>query len=199
MSLQSKVLELKNQGLTYQEVANALGITRKRAEYWGNARERYRRQQEAKRAQARRREHEAAEKAEAKAEKRRATAAEAARRRAEGERIKSERKLRSKIRARWRMTKKGAEARELNFTLTEEDVDNLLHSGVCARTGIAFEAAGDFAASIDRVDNTGGYTIDNVQAVCWIYNRAKGASTDAVVLRMAKALVNTTKVFDEWD
>lgn len=199
MTLQSKVLELKNQGLTYQEIASALGITRKRVEYWGNARERYRRQQEAKRAAARRRECEAAEKAEAKAKKRQATAENAAQRRAEADRIKNERKLRSKIRARWRMTKRGADKRELDFALTEEDIDRLLHSGVCAKTGVAFEAAGDFAASIDRVDNAGGYTLDNVQAVCWIYNRAKGVSTDAAVLRMAEALVRQTKVFNEWD
>lgn len=199
MSLQNEVFELKNQGLTYQEIANTLGITRKRAEYWGNARERYRRQQEAKRAQARRKEREAADKAEAKAEKHRAAAEDAARHRAEAERVKVERKLRAKIRAKWRMTKKGADARELSFTLTEEDVDKLLRGGTCAKTGIAFEALGDFAASIDRVDNTKGYTIDNVQAVCWIYNRAKGTSTDAAVLRMAEALVAGTTVFNEWD
>lgn len=199
MSLQSKVLELKNQGLTYQEVADALGITRKRAEYWGNARERYRRQQEAKRAQARRREREAAEKAEARAEKRRVAAEAAAQRRAEADRANAEQKLRSKIRARWRLTKKGADARELDFTLTEEDINKLLHNGVCTKTGIAFEATGDFAASIDRIDNSRGYTIDNVQAVCWIYNRAKGANTDTAVLRMAEALVERTRVFNEWD
>lgn len=199
MSLQSKVLALKNQGLTYQEVADALGITRKRAEYWGNARERYRRQQESRRAQARRREREAAEKTEAREEKRRAAAEAAALRRAEADRAKVEQKLRSKIRARWRMTKKGADAGELEFTLTEEDVDRLLHSGVCTKTGIAFEAAGDFAVSIDRVDNSRGYTTDNVQAVCWIYNRAKGANTDMAVLRMAEALVERTRVFNEWD
>lgn len=199
MSLQNKVLELKNQGLTYQEIADALGITRKRAEYWGNARERYRRQQEAKRAQARRREHEAAGKVEAAREKRRAAAEAAAQRRAEADRARAEQKLRSKTRARWRLTKKGADAREINFTLTEEDVDRLLRSGVCARTGIVFEAAGDFAASIDRVDNTKGYTVNNVQAVCWIYNRAKGTSTDAAVLRMAEALAERAKIFNEWD
>lgn len=199
MSLQSKVLELKNQGLTYQEVADALGITRKRAEYWGNARERYRRQQEAKRAQARRREREAAEKTEARAEKRRVAAEAAALHRAEADRAKAERKLRSKIRAKWRLTKKGADARELDFTLTEEDINKLLHNGVCTKTGIAFEATGDFAASIDRIDNSRGYTIDNVQAVCWVYNRAKGANTDTAVLRMAEALVERTRVFNEWD
>lgn len=199
MSLQSKVLELKNQGLTYQEVADALGIARKRAEYWGNAKERYRRQQEAKRARARRREREAAEKAEARAEKRRVAAEAAAQRRAEADRANAEQKLRSKIRARWRLTKKGADARELDFTLTEEDINKLLHNGVCTKTGIAFEAPGDFAASIDRIDNSRGHTIDNVQAVCWIYNRAKGANTDMAVLRMAEALVERTRVFNEWD
>jgi hypothetical protein len=46
--------------------------------------------------------------------------------------------------------------------------------------------------SVDRIDNTRGYEAGNIQLVCWAYNRAKGASTDAAVLRMALELVNKT-------
>ncbi len=194
MTLQQRIEELKNKGFTYQEIADHLAITKKRAQYWGNAEERRRRQQEARRRAARLR----AETEQAKAEDRVAKRAEAVRAaaeaRAEAERRKHERSLLTKVRARLRMTKKGAEVRGLSCELTEQDVQELLRTSACKRTGIPFTERGDFAVSLDRVDNALGYTQDNVQAVCWAYNRAKGASTDEVVLQMAVALVNKTLV-----
>lgn len=45
-----------------------------------------------------------------------------------------------------------------------------------------------FRPSIDRIENSKGYTKDNCRIVCVIYNKAKSDGTDADVLRMAEAL-----------
>jgi hypothetical protein len=58
-----------------------------------------------------------------------------------------------------------------------EDIKTIITNGTCVRTGIPFKlAAGTaehrnpFGASPDRLDNTKGYTKDNVQWVVYIYN-----------------------------
>jgi len=47
-----------------------------------------------------------------------------------------------------------------------------------------------FSPSFDRIDNTQGYTRDNVQLVCLIYNTAKNAHTHEDLLKLARALVS---------
>lgn len=194
----AKIISMREQGFTYAQIAEHLQVSEKRVKYWCNGNERYRRQQEgkrrAKRLAAEQREGKAAARQAAKAERHKSKEAALAAYRSEQARKKAERVLLSKIRARLRNTVKGAETRGISCELTEADVTGLLAAGVCERTGIAFEQGGDFGVSLDRIDNSRGYTTDNVQAVCWAYNRAKGASTDAAVLRMAVALVEKTLV-----
>lgn len=48
-----------------------------------------------------------------------------------------------------------------------------------------------YSASIDRIDNNRGYTKDNVQFVCWIYNLCKNNWTDKEVLDFCQTLVNS--------
>lgn len=202
----TKIVQLRGEGLTYAEIAAQLSVSEKRVRYWCNDNERYRRQQEgkrrAKRIAAEQREVKAAARQAAKAELDRSREAALAAYRSEQARKKAERVVLTKVRKRLRDTVKGAELRGLDCALTENDVKQMLAAGVCERTGIAFEPGGDFGVSLDRVDNSKGYLRGNVQAVCWAYNRAKGASTDAAVLRMAVSLVQQTIVstgltFDE--
>lgn len=47
-----------------------------------------------------------------------------------------------------------------------------------------------FRPSIDRIDNSKGYTKDNCRIVCFMFNIAKGENTDAEVFSMAKAFVD---------
>jgi hypothetical protein len=91
--------------------------------------------------------------------------------------------------------KKRAKEKGLDFDITIDWVEQRLITGVCEVTGIPFEkddaverVGRSFAPSLDRRDNALGYTQDNVQVVCWIYNRAKGVQGAEDVLRMAEAL-----------
>lgn len=46
-----------------------------------------------------------------------------------------------------------------------------------------------WSPSLDRIVTGGSYTMDNIQIVCWIYNRSKSNSPDSDVMLMARALV----------
>jgi hypothetical protein len=69
-------------------------------------------------------------------------------------------------------------------TITKEQMQELweTQSGICAVSGqqmTRFKGHGNnhivgTNASIDRIDSMKGYTIDNVQWVCWTVNRTKG-------------------------
>lgn len=86
-----------------------------------------------------------------------------------------------------------AKAAGLEYTLTTAWVLARLDAG-CEVTGLPFELGRDgttkpFAASIDRRDNTKGYTEDNCRLVCLIFNYAKCTWSDADVRTMAAALL----------
>lgn len=88
----------------------------------------------------------------------------------------------------------------LLFDITENFVLEKLRKGTCERTGIPFEYGLSDTAwrtpwvpSIDRIDSEKGYTVDNVQIVCWMYNAAKTQFTDAHVLQFCKAVVAQNK------
>ena len=94
-----------------------------------------------------------------------------------------------------------AKKRSLEFNLTVDWLLERLARGVCEVTGLPFVPSigtgqqrsflNPWAPSLDRIENSRGYTTDNVQVVVSIYNIAKGEHTDADVFRMAEALVRT--------
>jgi len=64
-----------------------------------------------------------------------------------------------------------------------------LKRGLCEVTGLPFDfSSRAFAPSLDRRDNSRGYTNDNTQVVVWIYNSAKGVTNHGDVLKLAEAL-----------
>ena len=86
--------------------------------------------------------------------------------------------------------------RKQEFNLTLEWFVHRLSNGRCEVTGIAFEYESKpnrnrspWAFSIDRIDNTKGYTIANSQAVVWAYNAAKGEGSDDDVFFFARCLL----------
>jgi len=79
-----------------------------------------------------------------------------------------------------------AKKKNLDFNLGNGFLMNYtINGGVCQRTGIRFMdyknpvryRQNPWSPSLDRVDNTKGYTKDNTEVVCWGYNRAKSELT----------------------
>lgn len=77
-----------------------------------------------------------------------------------------------------------AKRNNILLSITVEWIEDKLISGKCEVTGIPFilqenhgkgHRVNSFSPSIDRINQTGGYTPENCQMTCWIYNRAKGA------------------------
>ncbi len=87
----------------------------------------------------------------------------------------------------------------LAFDLTPEWIAKHLNRGRCELTHLPIKikqykkgALGvrDFLSpSFDRIDNSKGYTKDNVRCVCWGYNLVKNAFTDRDVESLALSLV----------
>lgn len=85
----------------------------------------------------------------------------------------------------------------LEFALDYEWLRPKLENGACEVTGIELviklnggkgHRVNSFSPSLERKDNALGYTKENTQLVCWIYNRAKGAFDIADLLTLARAL-----------
>lgn len=73
---------------------------------------------------------------------------------------------------------------------------------VCPRTGLPFVigVGSNYSnrhpqvPSVDKINPTLGYTKDNVQIVCWWYNCAKQRYSDQEVLKLCKAVVNSSSI-----
>ncbi|TNE30712.1 MAG: hypothetical protein EP349_04905 [Alphaproteobacteria bacterium] len=98
--------------------------------------------------------------------------------------------------ARQRATDKG-----ISFSLSKEFIEAALKKGKCQATGVSFdfnESSGGkgqsnpWSPSLDRIDPNKGYTKKNVQVVALIYNRAKGADSEADVRLLARKLCQRT-------
>jgi hypothetical protein len=99
-------------------------------------------------------------------------------------------------------TKHRAKKQEIEYNLDKEFIIDLYNKqdGKCSKTKLPFvinnclrsEGKGPWAASIDRIDSNKGYTKDNVQLVCLMYNLCKCMWTDNEVKQFAEALINET-------
>jgi hypothetical protein len=80
------------------------------------------------------------------------------------------------LKTRFRLWKKGAKIRHKDFTITLQDLEDLeAMPQVCFYTGrnLVFEPNHYDTISLDRVDNTKGYTKDNVVFSCEFINYMK--------------------------
>lgn len=78
-----------------------------------------------------------------------------------------------------------AKRRDVVCNVSDEEVLQLLikQNGKCAKTGIILEPSkqdgfknkNPYTVSIDRVNNSKGYTIDNIELVCTIFNLFKNS------------------------
>lgn len=93
-------------------------------------------------------------------------------------------------------SKDRAKKKGLLHTLDTTWLKEKLQPMICEATGLSLVldidetvAHSAFRPSIDRIDNTLGYTKENCMVVCVIYNKSKSDYAKEDVLKMAKALV----------
>jgi len=81
---------------------------------------------------------------------------------------------------------------QIGFTLTAEWIVQKIEQGNCPVTGHRFslEPRSPWRPSIDRIEPSRGYTPDNCQVVCCIYNFAKHNYRHSDVLELARSLVS---------
>jgi uncharacterized protein with von Willebrand factor type A (vWA) domain len=89
--------------------------------------------------------------------------------------------------------KRGAEQRNLCFEITLEDIQNALEkqNHKCALTG--WDVTFGVNASVDRIDSTKGYTVDNIQIVDKRINIMKRDFNEKFFINACKAVVLTSK------
>jgi len=84
------------------------------------------------------------------------------------------------------------------ISIKKEDILELLSFGVCQKTGIKLIIDGTknnpYSPSVDRIDNSVGYTKENIQIVCAIYNFCKNQFSDDDVLEFIKRFSNNLKL-----
>lgn len=92
-------------------------------------------------------------------------------------------------------------AKNYEFDLDVEWIFERLNKP-CPKTGYNFvvgsggknySTRNPYSPSMDRIDNSKGYTKDNVQVVCWIYNAAKQTFSDKELLDFCKQVVLNDK------
>lgn len=81
------------------------------------------------------------------------------------------------------------------FTIDRSFISERLEKGVCEVSGLpfVFQAHSLFAPSLDRKDNSKGYTPENTQVVVFGYNACKAAGTHEDVLKLAEAICTRAK------
>lgn len=96
--------------------------------------------------------------------------------------------------------KGGARGRGLIFELSKQNVVDLLISsqGRCMATGIEFSEIKEpgikmalWQPSIDRIDSSKGYTLDNIRIVCVAFNISIQNFGDAIFKKLAEAYLDT--------
>lgn len=97
-----------------------------------------------------------------------------------------------------RGTKHRSKKNSVEYSISKEFVIDLFNKqdGKCSKTGIKFElnncdqsgGKSPWSPSIDRKDPNKGYTKDNVQLVCLMYNLCKGVWTDNEVKKFVRSI-----------
>jgi len=114
---------------------------------------------------------------------------------------------RSAYHKKWRMNNRGsalltiarfrAKQKDLEFSITHEDIDPKIQRGFCALTGIRFNLKNGKtwdSPSIDRIDSSKGYTKDNVRVVLYCVNVMANVWGSEKILQIAAAITKRRKV-----
>ena len=102
---------------------------------------------------------------------------------------------------RWRSALSRAAARNIEFSITEQDVSTLWkeQNGICFYTGLPMVMVRDnnrFSVSIERKDPSVGYCVGNVVLCCSAVNIMKNDLPTGEFVELVKALYNH---IDAWE
>lgn len=89
------------------------------------------------------------------------------------------------------LAQRRSKQKQLECTITRQWIENKINLGKCEITQLPFTLdikKGPWTPSLDRIDNTKGYTEENVKVVVCIYNFAKNQYTHQDVITLAKAI-----------
>jgi hypothetical protein len=89
--------------------------------------------------------------------------------------------------------KASAKKRNIPFTLTLTDLNNLTFPIRCPILNIPLSVnniQSDNSYSIDRIDSSKGYEIDNIIVISWKANRLKNNATDEELQKIAEFYKN---------
>ena len=84
-----------------------------------------------------------------------------------------------------------AKSKQLDYDLDEAQILNRFIKGTCEKTGLPFEHVierSPFKPSVDRIDSSLGYTMNNIQIVCLLYNIIKSNFVESDVAKVIAAL-----------
>ena len=88
--------------------------------------------------------------------------------------------------------KQSAKSRNIPFDLTITQLNDLTFPISCPILGMPLkfnrERMQDDSYSIDRIDSTQGYTIDNIRVISWRANRLKNNATNEELIKLANNL-----------
>lgn len=92
--------------------------------------------------------------------------------------------------------KNNAKLRNIEFNITEDDINIPTH---CPLLGVELtciygEGRVSTNMSLDRIDNTKGYTPDNIQVICDLANRMKQDATPEQLVLFAKNILSIYNV-----
>lgn len=93
-----------------------------------------------------------------------------------------------------KQARSNAKKTDREFDITAEQVHELWkkQGGLCALTHLPMQhhpAYSDMNASIDRIDSSKGYSLDNIQLVCWRVNEMKNDQAEPQLIWWARVLV----------
>ena len=98
------------------------------------------------------------------------------------------------IRTIYNRLKQSAKSRNIPFDLTLTDLNNLTFPISCPVLGIPLKfnrgQLQDNSYSVDRIDSTQGYTIDNIEVISWRANRLKNDGTTLELQKIAEHLTS---------
>jgi hypothetical protein len=89
--------------------------------------------------------------------------------------------------------KANARKRPESVKLTKNDIEILAirQNNKCDLTGEIFDVKDKWwKPSLDRIDSSLGYTLDNIRLVAWIVNHCRGELSDEEFVDMCKKVVN---------